>query len=85
KSAVIAMRRNEVTDLGCDEALFKRVVKTTFNQRRKTLRNSIKPIVPAGHPVLANEIFNKRPEQLSVADFVELTKMIESIADNKIV
>ena len=100
KSAVIAMRRNEVTDLGCDEALFKRVVKTTFNQRRKTLRNSIKPIVPAGHPVLTNEIFNKRPEQLSVADFVELTKMVKEaapshlpqgeaseagIADNKIV
>ena len=77
KSAVIAMRRNEVTDLGCDEALFKRVVKTTFNQRRKTLRNSIKPIVPVGHPILANEIFNKRPEQLSVADFVELTKMVK--------
>jgi 16S rRNA (adenine1518-N6/adenine1519-N6)-dimethyltransferase len=73
------MRRNEVTDLGCDEALFKRVVKTTFNQRRKTLRNSIKPLVPGGHPLLANEIFNKRPEQLSVADFVELTKMLESI------
>ena len=80
KSAVIAMRRNEVTDLGCDEALFKRVVKTTFNQRRKTLRNSIKPIVPAGHPVLTNEIFNKRPEQLSVADFVELTKMVKEAA-----
>ena len=79
KSAVISMRRNEVTDLGCNEALFKRVVKTTFNQRRKTLRNSIKPLVPAGHPVLAGEIFNRRPEQLSVAEFVELTKMIEAI------
>jgi 16S rRNA (adenine1518-N6/adenine1519-N6)-dimethyltransferase len=79
KSAVISMRRNDVTDLGCDEALFKRVVKTTFNQRRKTLRNSIKPIVPAGHPILADEIFNKRPEQLSVADFIGLTKMIEGL------
>jgi 16S rRNA (adenine1518-N6/adenine1519-N6)-dimethyltransferase len=79
KSAVISMRRNAVTDLGCDEALFKRVVKTTFNQRRKTLRNSIKPLVPGGHPMLADEIFNKRPEQLSVADFVELTKMVESL------
>ena len=73
------MRRNAVTDLGCDEALFKRVVKTTFNQRRKTLRNSIKPLVPGGHPMLADEFFNKRPEQLSVADFVALTKMIESL------
>ena len=79
KSAVIAMRRNEVTDLGCDEALFKRVVKTTFNQRRKTLRNSIKPLVPAGHPVLADELFNKRPEQLSVADFVVLTNKIDGL------
>lgn len=79
KSAVIAMRRNDVTELGCDEALFKRVVKTTFNQRRKTLRNSIKPLVPAGHPILADEIFNKRPEQLSVAEFVELTKRIENL------
>ena len=79
KSAVIAMRRNEVTDLGCDEALFKRVVKTTFNQRRKTLRNSIKPLVPAGHPVLADELFNKRPEQLSVADFVALTNKIDGL------
>ena len=79
KSAVISMRRNEVTDLGCDEALFKNVVKTTFNQRRKTLRNSIKPLVPAGHPILADEIFNKRPEQLSVADFIGLTKMIDSL------
>ena len=76
KSAVISMSRNDVTDLGCDEALFKRVVKTTFNQRRKTLRNSIKPIVPAGHPILADEVFNKRPEQLSVADFIALTNMV---------
>ena len=76
KSAVISMRRNEVTDLGCDEALFKNVVKTTFNQRRKTLRNSIKPLVPAGHPILSDEIFNKRPEQLSVADFIGLTNMV---------
>ena len=76
KSAVISMSRNEVTDLGCDEALFKNVVKTTFNQRRKTLRNSIKPLVPAGHPILSDEIFNKRPEQLSVADFVALTNMV---------
>lgn len=79
KSAVISMRRNGVTDLGCDEALFKRVVKTTFNQRRKTLRNSIKPLVPAGHPILANNIFNRRPEQLSVTEFVELTKMIDGL------
>ena len=78
KSAVISMRRNEVTDLGCDEALFKRVVKTTFNQRRKTLRNSIKPILGKESPLLADEIFNKRPEQLSVEQFVQLTNDIAS-------
>ena len=76
KSAVISMRRNDTNELGCDEALFKNVVKTTFNQRRKTLRNSIKPLVPAGHPILSDEVFNKRPEQLSVADFVALTNMV---------
>jgi 16S rRNA (adenine1518-N6/adenine1519-N6)-dimethyltransferase len=84
KSAVISMRRNEVTDLGCDEKLFKTVVKTAFNQRRKTLRNSVKPLVPAGHPVLADEIFNKRPEQLSVADFIVLTNMVAKAKGNGI-
>lgn len=91
KSAVIRMSRNETTDLGCDERLFKQVVKTTFNQRRKTLRNSIRPVLadadnkleqqgntPKGHSkFLAHEIFNKRPEQLSVTEFIALTKAVE--------
>lgn len=90
KSAVIRLTRNEVTDLGCDEKLFRQVVKTTFNQRRKTLRNSIRPVLtdadnrltqaglrPRAHePFLANELFNKRPEQLSVAEFVDLTNAV---------
>ena len=76
KSAVIRMTRNEITDLGCDEALFKQVVKTTFNQRRKTLRNSIKPLLGEKCGLTEDPIFDKRPEQLSVQDFVELTNMV---------
>ena len=78
KSAVIRMTRNETTDLGCDEKLFKQIVKTTFNQRRKTLRNSIASILDKSHPLSADPIFNKRPEQLSVQEFVELTNRVEA-------
>jgi 16S rRNA (adenine1518-N6/adenine1519-N6)-dimethyltransferase len=77
KSAVIRMTRNEVTELGCNEVLFKQIVKTTFNQRRKQLRNSIQTILPKDNPLSADPIFNKRPEQLSVAEFVELTNRVE--------
>lgn len=73
KSAVIRMTRNERKFLGCDEALFKRVVKTSFNQRRKTLRNSMKPLLGKEFPHYSLPIFDKRPEQLSVEDFIELT------------
>lgn len=78
KSAVIRMTRNETTDLGCDEKLFKLIVKTTFNQRRKTLRNSISSILDKSHPLSADPIFNKRPEQLSVQEFVDLTNRVEA-------
>jgi 16S rRNA (adenine1518-N6/adenine1519-N6)-dimethyltransferase len=77
KSAVIRLTRNERGSLDCDEELFKRVVKTTFNQRRKTIRNSLKPILsqlpqlPAYIPYL-----DARPEQLSVDEFVELTNSL---------
>jgi 16S rRNA (adenine1518-N6/adenine1519-N6)-dimethyltransferase len=77
KSAVIRMTRNETQELGCNEKLFKQVVKTTFNQRRKTLRNSIKPILGKECPLCADPIFNKRPEQLSVQEFIELTNNVE--------
>lgn len=77
KSAVIRMTRNDVSELGCNEKLFKQVVKTTFNQRRKTLRNSIKPILGKDSLLTQDELFNKRPEQLSVKDFVELTNKVE--------
>ncbi len=77
KSAVIRMTRNDTQELGCDETLFKQVVKTTFNQRRKTLRNSIKPIVGPDCPLLTDELFNRRPEQLSVAEFISLTNRVK--------
>lgn len=77
KSAVIRITRNEVTELGCNEQLFKTVVKTAFNQRRKTMRNSLKPLVERYHPMYDDELFNLRPEQLDVAGFVDLTNRIE--------
>lgn len=75
KSAVIRLRRNNVTDLGCDEKLFKQIVKLGFNQRRKTMRNSLKQMLT--DELKTNPIFNKRPEQLSVQEFIELTNLID--------
>lgn len=72
KSAVIRLRRNSRTELGCDEAKFKTVVKTAFNQRRKTLRNSLKPL---GTDV-PEQFAGLRPEQLSVEDFITLCKSL---------
>lgn len=91
KSAVIRLTRNEVSSLPCNEVLFRRVVKTTFNQRRKTLRNNIRPLLaqidneqrekgmqPKEHTEwLAQELFQKRPEQLSVQDFISLTLSLQ--------
>lgn len=79
KSAVIRMTRNEVTDLGCDEALFKRVVKTVFNQRRKMLRVSLKQLLPPASPFFTQQaaLLTMRPEQLTIPQFVELTNLIE--------
>ena len=79
KSAVIRITRNERTDLGCDEALFKTVVKTAFNQRRKILRNSLKTMLEKENPISALPVFDRRPEQLSVEEFVELTKLVTNI------
>lgn len=82
KSAVIRMTRNERKHLDCDETLFKQVVKTAFNQRRKQMRNSLQPLVGKGNPLLEEKIFTKRPEQLSVEEFVELTRMIQESLNN---
>lgn len=79
KSAVIRMKRNNVTKLDCDEQLFKKVVKTAFNQRRKTLRNSVKSLLGDRNCDTSDGIFNMRPEQLSVNDFVYLTNIIEKM------
>jgi 16S rRNA (adenine1518-N6/adenine1519-N6)-dimethyltransferase len=77
KSAVIRLTRNEVQHMGCNEQLFKTVVKTAFNQRRKTLRNSLKPLVAKDNPMFADPLFDKRPEQLDVPAFIDLTNRVE--------
>lgn len=78
KSGVITLTRNGVTDLGCDEKLFKTVVKTSFGQRRKTLRNSLRGMLDNNQEVLNMPVFGKRPEQLSVQEFIDLTNLIEN-------
>ena len=87
ESAVIRLRRNGRTDLGCDEKLFRNVVKTAFGQRRKMLRNPLKPIAAAKASregwsaddlaaFLSQPVFTQRPETLSVEDFVALTNLL---------
>ena len=83
KSAVIRMTRNETKELGCNERLFKLIVKTTFNQRRKTLRNSISSILEKGNPLSNDPVFNKRPEQFSLHEFIELTNRVETALKDK--
>lgn len=77
KSGVIRLVRNKVEKLPCNEQLFVKVVKTGFNQRRKTLSNSLKPIIGDRKPDLP--LFRQRPEQLSVEEFVELTNIIDDL------
>lgn len=77
KSAVVRLTRNDRTTMNCNEKLFKTVVKTSFNRRRKMLRNSVKPLIPENCEVLKHDIFSKRPEELSVTQFEELTNMLE--------
>lgn len=74
KSAVIRLKRNSRKELPCSDKLFKKVVKGTFNQRRKTIRNSLKSIFII---LEQNKYLHKRPEQLSVEEFIELTSAIE--------
>ncbi len=78
KSGVVKLVRNNVTDLGCDPAFFKTVVKTTFGQRRKTLRNSVKPLLRPGAAMPDTPLLALRPEQLSVAQFIELTNLLSN-------
>ena len=85
KSAVVRLTRNDRTKMNCNEKLFKTVVKTSFNRRRKMLRNSVKPLILIESDVLEHPIFTKRPEQLSVTQFEELTNMLEPyiVSQNK--
>jgi 16S rRNA (adenine1518-N6/adenine1519-N6)-dimethyltransferase len=79
KSAVIRLTRNSRVKLDCDENLFKQVVKVSFNQRRKQLRNSLKTLINKDNPIMEDPIFTKRPEQLSVEDFIKLTNIIDYV------
>ncbi len=82
QSAVIRMTRNTTTHLDCNETLFKRVVKTVFNQRRKMLRVSLRQIFDSQHPArdefFQHALMTRRPEQLTIAEFVELTNKVEN-------
>ncbi len=78
KSAVIRLKRNNVEKLPCDEVLFTNVVKAAFNQRRKMLRNSLRNICEE----VPEKFAEKRPEQLSVSDFIEITQLIENLIKN---
>ncbi len=79
KSGVIKMVRNGVESLRCDEKLFKTVVKTTFGQRRKTIRNSVRSLLPPGVAVDTLPYLTMRPEQLTVDQFIELTLAVQNL------
>lgn len=83
KSGVIRLQRNAVTDPGCDPALFRTIVKTTFGQRRKTLRNSLKPLLPPSVTLPDHPLAALRPEQLSVAQFIELTNLVSKLRSSR--
>lgn len=85
KSAVIRLKRNQRDKLQCDEQLFFRTVKMAFNQRRKQLRNSVKPLLTdaSADTLLQNKILDLRPEKLSVDDFVYLTNLIDGKQPNQ--
>jgi 16S rRNA (adenine1518-N6/adenine1519-N6)-dimethyltransferase len=80
-SGVIRLRRNNVRQLDCDEVLFKQIIKMAFNQRRKTMRNSLKPILIEKNidHSLHEELFARRPETLSVNEFITITKLFSAI------
>ena len=83
QSAVIRMTRNDVMDLGCNEKLFRRIVKATFNQRRKMLRVSLRQIFSGDHPAspsfFEDPMMTRRPEQLSISEFIDLTNKVDEI------
>lgn len=76
-SGVIRLTRNGRKELDCDEKLFKTVVKTSFGQRRKTLRNSLASLIPVNSPIWQDPILARRPETLSVEEFIGITKSLQ--------
>ncbi len=72
-SGVLRLTRNSRRELGCDERLFKTVVKTAFGQRRKTLRNSLSSLISSDSPIMSDPLMSLRPERLGVDDFIRLT------------
>ncbi|MEI8112650.1 MAG: 16S rRNA (adenine(1518)-N(6)/adenine(1519)-N(6))-dimethyltransferase RsmA [Bacteroidia bacterium] len=82
KGGVIRITRNQTEHLNCDEKLFKSIVKMAFNQRRKTMRNSLKTMITS-EELKANPIFDKRPEQMGVAEFELIVRMIGEQGGNK--
>lgn len=80
RSGVLRLTRNARTELGCDPVFFKKVVKTAFGQRRKTIRNSLAPLIQPGSPALDSRFMAERPERLSVDDFIELTNLIKPLS-----
>ncbi len=82
KSGVIRLTRKEITKIPCNERRFKVVVKTAFNQRRKTLRNSLKALITKDLSLSEPELFAKRPEQLSVEEFFKLTNLVDSVQNS---
>ncbi|ULB35366.1 MULTISPECIES: 16S rRNA (adenine(1518)-N(6)/adenine(1519)-N(6))-dimethyltransferase RsmA [Proteiniphilum] len=80
KSAVVRLTRNKRQQLNCNEKLFKTVVKTSFNQRRKMLRNSIRPLLTEESTLPSDPMLTKRPEQLSIEQFEQLTNLLEPLA-----
>lgn len=77
KSGVIRLKRNTVNKLDCNEKFFKTVIKTSFNQRRKTISNSLKSLGFKDHLGELGHLARQRPEQLSVAEFVEITNVLD--------
>lgn len=79
QSAVVSLRRNSRTHLDCDETLFRRVVKTAFSMRRKMLRTPMRQLLGKDAPCLADPFFNQRAEQLSIDDYIQLTRQLQDL------
>lgn len=77
RSGVLRLVRNSRIKLDCDEKLYKRIIKTSFGQRRKTIRNSLSSLIPPGSKALESRFMSERPERLGVEDFIELTKLLQ--------